>query len=680
MNPLKEYISSFDLASVISEIKDEIIGARINNIYQIDSIFILKIRTQNRTLNILMEPEKRIHITKYRRKKPKFPPNLCMTLRKYLRRKFIIGFDQYKFDRVLVIEAAWKNINEETRKVQHSEKNKLIIEFFNRGVLTLLGKDDKIIISSEYKTMKDRRIIPNRKFSFAPIWGVNLFELKKQELITLIRDSKRNIVNFIAKDLGLGGTYAEECCLRLNIDKDMVSNQLSEKIIDDLYRILTYFIERINNNELNPVLILKDGEKYGFEPFKLKIHEDLTFKEKNSFNFVLDEYFSPDEKIDIVEDKLDKRNNLISKQEKIVESQKQAIKDLKHKSEDYKHFGNLIYQNMNLIQEIINTFNKARENGYSWNEIKEQIQKAKKYETIPTAKYIGEIKPAEGSFIFKVDSREIPLDFRKSPQENAEYFYERSKKFEKKVMGAKIALERSTEKLKKIEDEMEIISKKPKKLIKKRESKWYEKFHWFYSSDGLLVIGGRDLKTNEILFRKYLQKNDIFLHADFRGSPAVVIKSKSHKIPEKTIEEAAQFTVIYSSAWKNKYATADSYWVEPDQVSQSPPSGQYLPKGSFMIRDTKNYVKNLPLKLAVGITPENNYMIPIAGPIDAIENQTENYIILKPGNKKRSLIAKEIKRYFINKENDKDKIKKIHHIPLDEIIRLLPGEAKIVKR
>ncbi|TFF89267.1 MAG: fibronectin-binding domain-containing protein [Promethearchaeota archaeon] len=677
---MKEYISSFDLAAVLSEIKEECLNSRINNIYQLDSIFILKIRTQKRTLNVVMEPEKRVHITKYRRNKPKIPPNFCMTLRKYLRRKIIIGFEQYKFDRVLIITAAWRNTNPETEKIEYSEKNKLIIEFFDRGIITLLDENDNIIVSNEYKTMKDRRIIPNRKFNFAPIRGVNLFNLNIEKIQSLITDSKKNIVNFIAKDLGIGGTYAEECCLRMGIDKKTVSNQLTDKKIMELNQILNNFMDKIKNKQLNPVLILKDGAPFGFEPFQLKIYEDLQYEEKDNFNMVLDDYFSPQEKIEITEDKLDKKDNLISKQEKIIASQKQAITDLKQKSIIYKRFGDLIYQNMNIIQEIVNSFNQARNNGYSWEEIKTQIQKAKKDKTIPTAKYIGEIKPSEGLFTLRVNSEEISIDFRKSPQENAKYFYETSKKSEKKVKGAKYALEKSTEKLKKIKNEIETISKKPKKLIKKRELKWYEKFHWFYSSNGFLVIGGRDLQTKEILFRKYLEKKDLFLHADFRGSPAVVIKSKSQEIPEKTINEAAQFTVIYSSAWKNKYSNADAYWVEPDQVSQSPPSGQYLPKGSFMIRGKKNYIKNLSLNLAIGLKQKNKYVIPIAGPIDAIEKETSNYIAIIPGNNKRSLIAKEIKRYFIDKQNEKNIINKIHHIPLDEIIRLLPGKAKMIKR
>ncbi len=36
----------------------------------------------------------------------------------------------------------------------------------------------------------------------------------------------------------------------------------------------------------------------------------------------------------------------------------------------------------------------------------------------------------------------------------------------------------------------------PQKRVK-RELKWFEKLRWFLSSDGLLVISGRDAGTND---------------------------------------------------------------------------------------------------------------------------------------------------------------------------------------
>ncbi|TFF85977.1 MAG: fibronectin-binding domain-containing protein [Promethearchaeota archaeon] len=678
---MKEYISSFDLAAAISEIKEECIGAIINNVYQIDSIFILKLRTQKkRNLNLLIEPARRFHLTDYKRAKPKFPAKFCMTLRKYLRRKTIIKLEQYKFDRVLVLTAGWKHENTETGEIEYSEKNTLIAELFTRGILTLLNEANKVIIASDYKTMRDRRIIPNREYQYAPVRGINLYDFNSEEIYNLAQDTKKNIINFLAKDLGLGGTYGEEILLRIDIDKNLITNELSLEKIDEICDILNKFIKKIETNQTDPIIYLKNGEQFDIQPFKLISYKEFESVKKDNYNLALDEYFSPQERLEIIEDKIDKKETLISKQERVIESQKQAIENLAENSKKYKKFGDLIYQYMNIIQEIINSFEMARNKGYDWDEIQEQIDQAKKQKKIPSVKYIEKIDPKNGIVYLIFDSELIEIDYTISVHENAEKHYQRSKKSRKKVEGAKNALRKSIEKLETVKREKEIISEHPKKMIKKRTKNWYEKYHWFFSSDGFLVIAGRDLKTNEILFRKYLDNNDLFIHADFRGSPVAIIKADGKEIPKNTIEEAAQFTVIYSSAWDSKYLSADAYWVEPDQVSQSPPSGQYLPKGSFMIRGNKNFVKNLPLKMTISLIEEGKYLIPTTKPISVITEKNSDYILLKPGSQKRSEIAKRIKEIFLHREDNEDKINEIKNIPLDEIIRLIPGKSEIEEK
>ncbi|MHA1311390.1 MAG: ribosome rescue protein RqcH [Candidatus Helarchaeota archaeon] len=675
---MKETISSFDLAAIISEIQEECIGAIINNVYQIDNIFILKLKTRLRTINLLIEPAKRIHTTEYQRTKPKFPPKFCMTLRKYLRRKVIIKFKQYKFDRVLIIEVARRHKNHETGEIEYSEKNFLICEFFNRGMLFLLNEMENVIIANKYTVLKDRRIIPNRKFEFAPVRGLNLYEFKYEELLELSNKSNKSVANFLASEVGIGGKYATECCLRLDINKKETISKLDSQKIKEIYLLLKRFIDKIVNNKINPRIIYENNSAIGFEPFELMVDKQFKAEIKDNYNSLLDDFFSKNEQLETVETEIDKTSSKISKQEKIIQFQKETIKKLEKKVIDYKEFGDLTYQYLNVIQDVLNSFKAARDKGYSWSEIKEQIKNAKKQKNFPLINYIADIKPSEGIVVFKFGEKLIPINFRETPQKNANEFYTISKKSQKKIEGAKKALELSLKNLEKSKIEKEVVSTSFKQIIKKRKLKWYEKYHWFNSSDNFLVIGGRDLKTNEILFRKYLDKDDLFLHADIRGSPAVIIKNKGGKIPENTIIEAAQFTVIYSSAWKSKYMSADAYWVNKNQVSQAPPTGQYLPKGSFMIRGKKNYIKNLSLELAIGLLEENSEFIPIAGPINAVKKQTTIYLKIKPGNKKRSEIAKEIKKFFI--ENVKDAIKKdkIRQISLDEIIRILPGEAEII--
>ena len=63
-----------------------------------------------------------------------------------------------------------------------------------------------------------------------------------------------------------------------------------------------------------------------------------------------------------------------------------------------------------------------------------------------------------------------------------------------------------------------------------------------------------------------------------------------------------------------------AYWVHPEQVKKSAPSGEFLPKGSFTIEGTRNFIKSETLKLAVGIMidEDKNYVL-TCGPPEPIK-------------------------------------------------------------
>ncbi|MFA6889348.1 MAG: NFACT RNA binding domain-containing protein, partial [Candidatus Woesearchaeota archaeon] len=102
---------------------------------------------------------------------------------------------------------------------------------------------------------------------------------------------------------------------------------------------------------------------------------------------------------------------------------------------------------------------------------------------------------------------EITLNFTKTIHENAALYYDKAKKAKKKSDGAKKALEISSQKLAQLEKETIELPKQQMVQPVKRE--WYDKFHWFYSSEGFLVIGGRDAITNEIVIKKHTDPKDL---------------------------------------------------------------------------------------------------------------------------------------------------------------------------
>ncbi|MFC1488122.1 NFACT RNA binding domain-containing protein [Thermoproteota archaeon] len=221
------------------------------------------------------------------------------------------------------------------------------------------------------------------------------------------------------------------------------------------------------------------------------------------------------------------------------------------------------------------------------------------------------------------------------------------------------------------------VKDKQQPLLKRSKKEWFEKFRWVYSSDGFLVIGGRDATTNEILVKKQMEPHDIVFHAEIVGAPFVLVKTEGKTVPEQTINEAAQLAASYSRAWKELFSTINVYWIYPEQVSKSPPSGQSLPKGSFMIRGTKNFVRSVPMNIAIGVKTDDETLTVVGGPVDAIVSQTDAFVEIIQGTQKSSQIAKKV-RHLLSTKVSEDLKRSITAIPLEEIQRFIPlGRGKI---
>ncbi len=258
----------------------------------------------------------------------------------------------------------------------------------------------------------------------------------------------------------------------------------------------------------------------------------------------------------------------------------------------------------------------------------------------------------------------ITLDINKSIEQNAALYYDKAKKIKKKIGGAREALEETQNKLKKLE---KVKAKEDKEKEKeqivtiKGKKEWYDKFRWFFSSEGFLIVGGRDATTNEIVVKKHTDKNDLVFHTDMIGSPFFVIKADNKKIGEKTIKEVADATVTFSRAWKLGLQNSSVFYCSPEQLTKEAPSGEFVPKGGFITKGKLNYIEN-KINCTIGIY-KNKIM---AGPLEAVKKNCKELVQIEQGREKASAVAKYIQ-------------KKIGGT-IDDIIRALPsGGCKIKK-
>jgi predicted ribosome quality control (RQC) complex YloA/Tae2 family protein len=206
-----------------------------------------------------------------------------------------------------------------------------------------------------------------------------------------------------------------------------------------------------------------------------------------------------------------------------------------------------------------------------------------------------------------VDTRLIiDINLSLSPWANARDYYDQRRSAAEKEQKT---MQSSTKALKsqeaKIAHDLKKGLKQEKAILRPvRKQMWFEKFSWFISSDGYLVLAGKDSQQNEMLYKKYLKKGDVYVHADIHGAASVVIrnnpKTPDSPIPPSTLSQAGSLAVACSSAWDSK-AGMSAWWVNADQVSKSAPTGEFLPAGSFMVRGKKNFLPPAVLLLGFGV-------------------------------------------------------------------------------
>ena len=259
----------------------------------------------------------------------------------------------------------------------------------------------------------------------------------------------------------------------------------------------------------------------------------------------------------------------------------------------------------------------------------------------------------------------ISIDPNKSVYENASEYFNLAKKLKKKAVDTGKAIGVSEKELEDTGKEVERIEEQ-RETGKEIKRQWYHDFHWLITSEGLLAIGGKDAKQNELLVKKHLGDKDLFFHADIHGASAVVLKD-GKKANEKSLHETAQFAGCYSSAWRARLAGVDVYSVEKDQVSLSAPTGEYLAKGSFLIVGKKQYFKGVEMKMYLGKKKglAGVFIIPSSTGNEYFEVCYE----LIPGKQEKEEIAKKLSQELGQMG--------VKGVKADEIAVLLPGRSEV---
>ncbi|MFB6292585.1 MAG: NFACT RNA binding domain-containing protein, partial [Candidatus Nanohaloarchaea archaeon] len=268
-----------------------------------------------------------------------------------------------------------------------------------------------------------------------------------------------------------------------------------------------------------------------------------------------------------------------------------------------------------------------------------------------------------------IEGENIKLEPGENLEAIASGYYDRAKESEDKIERAKEARKETEKQLEELEEEEVEIEQDIEDKSGKRSKKWFEKYRWFYTSEDQLVCIGRDSQTNEMLVKQHMDDGDLYFHADFDGAPSVVLKD-GKEAGEESMNQAAKAAVTFSKTWKAGIGADSVYYVDPDQVTKNPESGEYLPKGAFVIRGDREYMRNVKVDAAIGPYKLDGELVPVCGPEEAVREHCDTLIELEPGRTKKSAVAKEINRSLADAGKEVD---------LDYIIRALPpGKSEVV--
>ncbi|WP_276250491.1 ribosome rescue protein RqcH [Haloarcula rara] len=711
----KRELTSVDLAALETEL-GEYTGAKLDKayLYAEDDLVRLKLRDFDRgRVEFIIElgDVKGAYVADadHVPDAPGRPPDFAMMLRNRLSGADLVRVEQFEFDRILELEFD-----------REDGSTTVVAELFGDGNLAVLDGHGEVIDSLETVRLKSRTVAPGTPYEF-PSARFNPLTVDYDGFVARIRDSDADLVRTLATQLNFGGLYGEELCTRAGIDYHEAVEDLTDDQLERLYEVVSEFASVLRDGPLDPRVYYEeldetddDGEperrRVDATPVALEEYEHRYSEPFETFNGALDDYFynfQREEEVEGGETTKPDFEGEISKYEHIIRQQQEAIEDFEADAQAEREKAELLYARYDLVDEVLSTVQNARAEDVPWDDIQAKFAEGAE-RGIPAAAAVVGVDGSEGTVTLDIDGTQVTVDADTGVEKNADELYKQAKRIEGKKEGALAAIEDTREDLEAVkerrdqweaddsgpdqsDDEADDGEHEPTDWLAepsipvRKNEQWYEQFRWFHTSDGYLVIGGRDADDNEQIVQKYLERGDKFFHAQAHGGPVTVLKAtgpsesaKEVDFPQSSLEEAAQFAVSYSSVWKDGKFAGDVYMVDPDQVSKTPESGEYLEKGGFAVRGDRTYFEDTPVGVAVGIQCENRTQV-VGGPPAAIEDDVATSIEVEPGQYAQNDIAKRLYREFKSRFTDESFVRKVASPDLIQEF-LPPGGSRMVEK
>ncbi|KAI9006402.1 hypothetical protein DFJ74DRAFT_690698 [Hyaloraphidium curvatum] len=409
-----------------------------------------------------------------------------------------------------------------------------------------------------------------------------------------------------------------------------------------------------------------DGKMLDFHPVRLAQHmppflPEACVVEHPTFDAALEAYFS---KADVQKEEARIRQAEVAAMRKLDglrSTHSSQLSALEQQRETNFAIGSAILENAAILDSLLDSVNRLLAQGMDWKDLERTVE-AEKSRGNPVALLVrkwalerGEITvglPGSGADLPSESSEDsqssdtesdddgamegstaaskrgkparappaelvFALSLHLTAHANATSFFSSARNATAKHSRA---LDSSTAALKKaekrVEEDLQTAKKKAVAAMAaavhpKRPALFFEKFHWFVSSEDYIVLSGKDAAQNELLLTKHLKTGDMLVHADVPGAPITVVKNtrvpgpgdaEPGRIPLQTLHEAGIACLMRTpSAWTSKLVVS-AFALAPSQVTKSAVDGTILPNGEYrVIKGGKEWLPPSQVAFGFGI-------------------------------------------------------------------------------
>lgn len=653
-------LSSIELRYLVNEIRSRIIssssGYYVSSINAITrSSLFLKLHHPMQEDIMFVLSTRGIWITRLKFKPVEENNSLESIAQKELERSKLELIEQIGSERIVSL------------KFRHPDgKVRIVVgEFFGDGNLIICNENMQIIAILNPIHVRHRTLSVGLRYVYPPARGVDVFNITLDQMLSL-RDGAKNldVLRWIGRNISMPKKFVEEVINRAGIEVDKHAAQLSDDELSKIYNTIKNIINEVSTGGKNhePIVIMQDDKPQEALPIitqeaaaASKLIKKNSIKKVASYMDAVDEVLS-NEIMDI------------GRNSRTVELDRQ-IAVLEHDFEELNKAKETVLKKAAAIRKLAGELMAL---SYRGSDVIADLLAANSASLV-TEKGIQYIEVAGEQVMMQPNLAKA-----------SSMLFARAKEMERGNASIEEARGKILVQIGKLRSETAAIHRKV--IVKEQISReWYERYRWFITTDGLLVIGGRDASSNSALIRKHLTEHDIVFHAEVHGSPFFIIKNAAafaatqESTINSSLHEVAQATISFSRAWKDGLSSADAYWVMAEQVKKGAPTGQFLPKGSFVIEGKRNYIKGVELRLAIGIMQLNNRETLLCGPEEAVKKRSIFYTVLLQGGVDPMNAAKKVKSEFVKIAGENTKIaESIKHVSLDEFVRALPtGQSRL---